>query len=53
MKNLIIACLLGTVGLIMSGCASDEPATTSTTTTEESTMVSHPVQSTTTQTVQQ
>ena len=52
MKKLILPCLLTSVLGALSGCASDEPQTTSSSTTTEETTV-QPVTPTTTTTTQQ
>jgi type IV pilus biogenesis protein CpaD/CtpE len=51
MKKLLLPCLLASVLGALSGCASDEPRTTSNTTTTEETTV-QPVNPTTTTTQQ-
>jgi hypothetical protein len=52
MKKLLLSCLLASVIGAFSGCASDEPRTTSDTTTTEQTTV-QPANPTTTTTTQQ
>lgn len=51
MKTLVLSTLAACGIALLSGCASDQPATTSTTTTEET--VVHPAATTTTQTTVQ
>jgi len=51
MKKLLLPCLLASVLGALSGCASDEPRTTSTSTTEETTV--RPVNPTSTTTTEQ
>ena len=52
MKTLLLPCLLASVLGALSGCASDEPRTTSSTTTTEETTV-RPANPTTTTTTEQ